>query len=440
VRVSLRLSELLGAGDKPPRGLVSEIEEECQVDRHTVASWLNNTATYVSLDALGRVADYLVSRGVDKELLPGALIGRVPEYFLDALASCRKFDFCLGTRRSAEWGSSDYVMSCDAQLQGRMLTEISNRVYRANGAAAAEPETHEKPGSPGRGDAAAGTQDAGGGPEHAAIADSMSSDQRPVHSLFPEFNLLRGPDRNLTARTSSDDWLKSQKEATTLYESFLEQPSSALIALGSIKVNPLVEVMLARAFDTNPFRTQDTVSKPRDRRCPILFRFRDKDEESLQRDPQPASCCGGLRLAARTPAPRPGIYYESGSGHWQACRWALPSDDVAFVFYAYRPSSVQVEVACGGYSARSTRCLTRKLEEITAHLGKPQFMSESLHVGLYLIAFTFDSKDKDFDPERDDREFGFRVIPLDDKVVCNRVTQKRAPRRRSAAKSAPRKR
>jgi hypothetical protein len=434
MKISLRLAELLGT-DAKTRGVLSRIEDECKVDRHTITSWLNNTALYVSLDALGRVADYLVRHGADKDLLPGALLGRDPEYFWEALASCRKFQFCLGTRTSPQWPGSDYVMSCDAQLQGRMLTEISNRVYRVNGEAATESAGPEDGGAAPPARQATNPQVDGDVPEHAAIADSRSSEQRLVHSLFPEFNLLRGPDRKVTAESASDVWTKSQQRAIKLYESFLAEPSSALIALGSIKVNPLVEVMLARTFATDPFRTQDMVAKPKDRNCPILFRYREKEEDLWERDPQPASCCGGMQIAAKTPAPRAGIYYETETGRWEACGWAPASEDVAFLFYAYRTGNVQVEMACGGFSARATRCLTRKLAEITAQLGKPQFVSESLHVGLYLIAFSFNADDTNYTRHRDDREFDFHVIPLDEKVLLDRLQQKRTPPKRPAART-----
>ena len=401
MKISLRLAEQLGA-DANRHGVLAEVEKHSGVERHTVASWLNNTARYVSLDALGRVADYLVKHGADKDLLPGALLGRDPEYFWDALASCRNLHFCLGTRISPQWPGSDYVMSSDAHLQGRMLTEISNRVYRANGAI--------------------------------AVAEAGGHEQGLAHSLFPEFNLLAGPDRRLTAENASEQWDQSKQAAIKLYESFRAQPSSALIGLASVKVNPLVEVMFAKAFSAKPFVSQDDVAKPGERRCPILFRFRERKDERWARDPQPPSCCGGLRLAAKTPAPRYGIYYETKTGRWEACDWEPASDDVAFLFYAYRPGSVQVEVACGGFSARATRCLTRKLDEITEQLGTPQFISESQHVGLYLIAFRFDPKDKNYTRDRDDREFEFRVIPLDEKVLRGRLERKRAARKRSTAR------
>jgi len=440
MKISLRLAEQLGA-DANRHGVLAEIEKHSGVERHTVASWLNNTARYVSLDALGRVADYLVKRGTEKDLLPGALLGRDPEYFWDALASCKNLHFCLGTRTSPQWPGSDYVMSADAHLQGRMLTEISNRVYRANGAVATESRgaNEEETAQHGierrteRGTEEAIRRENGGGRQPGAVPEAISHEQRLAHSLFPEFNLLPGPDRKLTAENAGDNWLRSKRAATKLYDNFRAQPSSALIALASVKVNPIVEIMLAKAFRTEPFVSQDDVAKPRDRKCPILFRYREKKDERWDRDPQPPSCCGGVRLAAKTRAPRYGIYYETKTGRWEACEWEPASDDVAFLFYAYRPSIVQVEVACGGFSARATRCLTRKLDEITGQLGTPQFVSDSLHVGLYLIKFRFDAGDTDYTRDRDDRECEVDVIRLDEGVLGGRLGQKRAASTRSTA-------
>jgi hypothetical protein len=232
-----------------------------------------------------------------------------------------------------------------------------------------------------------------------------------------------------------------KSKATQLYDEFRREPSSALIALGSIKANPLAEVILAKAFSAVPFVSQDDVARPRERKCPILFRYRDEDDPS-GRDPQPPACCGGLRLAAKTPTPLSGIYYETKTGVWEGCPCDLASDDVAFLFYSYRPSNEQVEVACGGFSARATMCLTRKLTEITGKLGKPQFNSESLRLGLYLIKFSFDRDDKNYTRDRDDRDYTFRVIELDGNVLHDRLDQRQTTRTRATtpAKKPRRKR
>jgi hypothetical protein len=423
MKISVRLAELLG--DKANRrGVKAEIQKECGIERHTVVSWLGNKASYVSLRSLGRVADYLVKRGVNRDILPGALLGRDPEYFWESLATCKRLHFSLGTRMSPQWAGSDYVMSSDALLQGQMLTEISNRVYRANSPAATESRR------PTGGVAEARHNQGDDQPPRAFPGGS--TERQAAHSLFPEFHLLAGPERTMTAQNVGENWGKSKAEAMKLYDEFGQEPSSALIALGSIKVNPLVEVILAKAFSAAPFASQDDVARPRDRKCPILFRYREEDD-LFGHDPQPPACCGGVQLAANTPAPMYGMYYETETGKWEGRPWELASNDVAFLFYAYRPSNVQVQVACGGFSARATKCLARKLEEITRELGKPQFISESLHLGLYLINFAFDSKDENYSRDYDERDCTVDVIPLDAKVLSARLAQKRTTRRRVAA-------
>ena len=236
----------------------------------------------------------------------------------------------------------------------------------------------------------------------------------------------------MTAENLGKNWGKSKARAMKLYDKFNREPSSALIALGSVKANPLVEVILAKAFSAAPFASQDDVATPQDRSCPILFRYREKDNP-FGRDPQPPACCGGVQLAANAPAPLCGMYYETETGQWEGRPWELASNDVAFLFYAYQPNKVQVQVACGGFSARATRRLSRKLKEITRELGKPQFISKSLHMGLYLINFAFDPKDGRYSRDYDDRACDFRVIPLDEEVLSRRLAPKRTARRRTAA-------
>jgi hypothetical protein len=383
MKISLRLAELLGE-DPNRRGLLTEIENECGIERHTVATWINNSAKYISLDALGRVAEYLIKKhGVKRETLPAALLGRDPEHFWEALASCKKLHFYLGTRGSKDWDRSNYVMSSDSILQGQMLSNIAHRFHQSNNG---------------------GTVD-------------NNEDKESIHPFIPDFRLLKGPHRNIKPDDTGENWDEVREKAMEFYHELSKTPTSALIALGSIKANPIVELMLANAFGAIPFVNQDNVAKPRNRDCPIMFRYRDDD-------PQPPACCGGVKLAAKTKAPLFGMYCETDNGEWDGYGWDLPSQDVGFLLYAYWPNNVHVEVACGGFSARATICLAKKLDNITADLGAPQYISQSLHVGLYLIQFTFDPKDKNFTKDRDDRDFNFRVIRLDKEVIRSRLERK----------------
>jgi hypothetical protein len=172
--------------------------------------------------------------------------------------------------------------------------------------------------------------------------------------------------------------------------------------------------MFTQFFPAVPFACQDAVSDPSRRTFPILFRFREKD-------PRPPSCCGGMQLAANTSASQPGIYYATNTGEWKCCPCTPKTDDAAFFFYAYRPHLGQAEIACGGFSSRATHCLTRHLEAITSEFGQPQYISDRLQLGLYVIRFSFKATDTNYDNYRDERECTTDVIRLSKEVICRRV-------------------
>ncbi len=189
------------------------------------------------------------------------------------------------------------------------------------------------------------------------------------------------------------------------------------MVLGSTKVNPVAELCLARVFGAAPFQSQDGVARPKDRSCPLLFRLRDDD-------PKPPSFCSGLRLASNTAANAPGLWYETESGKWEGCVWDPATSDAAFIFYAYWRSAGHAEVVCGGFSGRATSYLTKELEWIVSRLGPPQFISENLEVGLYVIEFKFDPRGTDYGMYHDNRSFDSKVISLAEKVIQRRLKRR----------------
>ena len=74
--------------------------------------------------------------------------------------------------------------------------------------------------------------------------------------------------------------------ARSVYGDFCETAGDkALVCLGSNKSNPVSEMLIARAFNCDPFIPQDGLASAASRSCPIFLRYRDSD-------PQPPSCCG----------------------------------------------------------------------------------------------------------------------------------------------------
>jgi hypothetical protein len=141
------------------------------------------------------------------------------------------------------------------------------------------------------------------------------------------------------------------------------------------------------------------------RSCPLYFRYRDFD-------PAPSSLCGGMHLSGRDKSRQPGIYYETAKGAGDCCPWSEERDDVAYVFYTQRPHLGRVEVACGGFSGRATRCLATRPMCIAPQLWPPQFRSDVLQDGLFLVRFAFRPSPAQADQGEGLREFKHEVIPL----------------------------
>jgi len=419
MKISIRLASLL-EHVRNRRGLIAEIEKYTGIERHTVTGLLNNTVKYVSLDALAKISDYLIAvHGVNPAILPGALLGRDPEWFWEILGSCGQVEFCVGARVSPDWPGAEYVMSTDSRLQGMLLSKLSHWESRQT-----PPESFFK--------------------ENSALPDGRKSGNvsasfprteefpekpfGPIRRQHPRFHLVAAPERHIRPQNLGPQWAEITARAQHVYENS-QQPSSAesslnwqedlgqgraLVALGSVKVNPVVELILAHAFGGAPFVSLDTLPKASLRPCPILFRYRDDD-------PQPPSFCGGTQIAADTPAPQPGIYYEAAPGQWECCPWDTETHDAAFLMYAMYPPRARVEVACGGFSSRATHCLTDKLDEIISALGEPMFSTPQIIFGLYVIEFRFSSEQAAKQPGKEPEPSEYRVLPIPEQVLSRRL-------------------
>jgi hypothetical protein len=373
MKISIRLRQLLGS-DADRHGLIKHIQEKTGIERHTISAILNNRTGKVNMETLSKLCDFLVSDGyVPEEMLPGALLGRDPERFWDLLASCQLIHICVGARQAKEWPGVDYVISTDSCLQGVLLSKVSQLKY-----------------------------------------GSRVDEAQPVgERLLSYFHQVTAPIRHATPEHPGPGWGKVCEEAETVYRGISANiEKRALVTLGSIKVNPVVEVMLARAFSARPFSVQHPVLVS-ERSCPIFFRYRDDD-------PRPPSCIGGTELSSDVDSPNPGIYYESAEGHWQ-CALSDASHDAAFLFYCNKRAAGIVEVACGGFSARATGLLTQHLESIASRLGTPQYLAPHLHLGLYVIEFTDKAKDRAAGSTSPNEEWEFQIVPVGKRGIQRRL-------------------
>lgn len=386
MRYSFRLAELVGHMPDPRKrpGTIKEIVEHTGLDRHQVAALLKNEVKYIPLKALSRLCDYLVERGyVQADQLPGALFSVEPENFWELLARRRRLELCVGVRRAdpGDWPEGAWVVASDSVLLGELLNGVSTL----------------------------------GGTRHHRIAtpDGLGS-RGPSTAPHPEHlkqTLVWSPGQG-----TREEVIERAKE---VYDDFSKSGSDkALVAMGSIKSNPVVELMFAEAFGCEPFKSQDDVATPKKRLCPFFLRFRDHD-------PHPDSCSGGLRLAKSTASEEPGLYYETAKGEWAHCSWDAPEHDAALVFYVHRESQGRLEMALSGFSGRATRQLAKTLAARAEDFWPPVYEGHGMQIGAFIVQYTFppQTEPQTDDLLRTDIVANTKIIPIDGKVIERRMEQ-----------------
>lgn len=338
MRYEFRLAELLGhTPDRRKRpGTIKAIVEYTGLDRHQVASLLKNEAKYIPLEALSRLCDYLVEHGyASAQELPGALFAVKAEHFWELLARRRKLEICVGVRRpdGDDNPETAWIVASDAVLMGEVLNGVTTL----------------------------------GGTDKLAHSQLHTRDL-PTHPELLKQTLVWSPgivDANQAIARSS-----------TVYESFTSTSGDkALICLGSVKSNPIVEIATAEIFGATPFQSEDGVEKASDRRCPFFLRYRDHD-------PHLPCASAGVRLSKTEDAAEPGIYYESDGG-----KWLYAGQDAALVFYIYRESLGRLEMILSGFSGRATRLLARTLANRGEEFWPPAYQANFLQVGAFIVQY-----------------------------------------------------
>lgn len=378
MRYSFRLSELLGHVPDPRKrpGTIKAIVEYTGLDRHQVAALLKNEVKYIPMKALSRLCDYLIEYGyVSADQLPGALFAVEPEHFWELLARRQRLELCLGVRTDGPDSSfeSAWVVASDSVLLGELLNGVSTL---------------------------------GGTAKH------QSTQQQPsVLTPHPEHlkqSLVWSP-----GQMANEDVIL---RAHDVYDQFAGPGGDkALISLGSIKSNPVAELILAEAFGCEPFRSQSDVAGPHERACPFFLRFR-------QHDPHPESCSGGIQLSLNDDTTSPGIYFETADGDWKYCGWNQPEHDSALVFYVHRESQGRLEMVLGGFSGRATRLLAKTLASRAEGFWPPIYSRHGIQVGAFIVQYTFATEDAaSRDLLRTDLVAGTKIIPLDTEVIARRL-------------------
>ncbi len=382
MRYSFRLAELLGHVPDPRKrpGTIKAIVEYTGLDRHQVASLLKNEVKYIPMQALSRLCDYLIEYGyVSADQLPGALFAVEPEHFWELLARRRRLEMCLGVRRGEEpeWLAGAWVVASDSVLLGELLNGVSSL---------------------------------GGTAKH---LQREQGGAYAVRSLVPHPEHLR---QSLVWSPGQVPLEEVIARAREVYDNFcIPGSDQALICVGSMKSNPVAELILASAFGCDPFVSVDHVAHAHERACPFFLRYRPED-------PHPPSCAGGVRLSQADASAAPGIYFETPDRTWQYCGWDQPTRDTALVFYIHRESQGRLEMVLGGYSGRATRLLARTLSNGAEGFWPPIYSRHGIQVGAFIVTYTItEEENRQVDLLRTDLTAAPTIIPLDHDVIARRL-------------------
>ncbi len=384
MQYSFRLAELLGHIPDPRKrpGTIKAIVEYTGLDRHQVAALLKNEVKYIPLKALSRLCDYLIENGhASAEQLPGALFSVEPENFWELLARRKRLEMCVGVRRDvAENSDVSFVVAADSVLLGELLNGVTTL---------------------------GGT---------AKLKKSDTNGHVPAANIeIPQPDHLKQSLVWSPGQASNEEVIR---RAELVYNEFSESKGDkALIGIGSTKSNPTVEIILARAFNCDPFASQDNVEQPTDRALPFFLRYRD-------RDPHPDSCVGGLKLSRSTSDTTPGIYFEQSDGSWEQFTADKPNEEVAFVFFVHRESQGRLEMVLGGFSGRATRLLARSLATRAEDFWPPQYEMQGMQIGAFIVQFDMPPSKKETDILRVDLVATSTVTPIPVEAIQRRLNKK----------------
>lgn len=379
MRYAFRLAELLGhTPDRRKRpGTIKSIVEHTGLDRHQVASLLKNEAKYIPLDALSKLCGYLIDHGyATADQLPGALFSVNAENFWELLARRGDIEIVLGVRQNApDNPESASVVASDSVLFGELLNGVST---------------------------------VGGAAKHqTSDEDDENATTVPAPDRLQQ-TLVWSP-----GQVTLED---ARARATEVFDGFVDaQGDRGIICIGSVKSNPVVELVFADAFGCTPFVTEDDVDDVSARSCPFFLRYRDSD-------PKPDGASAGTRLSKNEDAPEPGFYYEKDDGTWEYA--GGEGQDTALVFYLFREALGRLDMVLSGFSGRATRLLAKTIAIRGEEFWPPVYEEGGLQMGAFLVRYD----NADTQPSRDDLLYNpggaAEIMPLSRKAISKRMARR----------------
>jgi hypothetical protein len=331
--VNIRLKEVLRSIDKDSHGVIQEIARALHVDRHKVSDLYNNRAKTVSLDLLGRIAEWLDVQGVPSNELLGELFGMQPSRLWEAIGASDTIVFYLGENRQTKVPAAAWrwISLRDAATSGRFIQQLS--------------------------------------------AHGQNGQKRP------EFRYQYVPFRHEGDKyDTAQEPLKSDiSRARGIYDAMCrKRHGQAKILVGSQRVNYLLEFWLADLFRCKPF-----VEPKKRPRMPFFFVYR-------QYDRHVPSCFGGPQNPfRRKDADVCGVHYLTRRDRWATEAWERGKTDAGLIIMVHDPRVKSIEMGVFGFTGITTEAMGDALV-----FNQDQFwpLSPSIkgrNIGVFVCSFDY---------------------------------------------------
>ncbi len=361
MEIEIRLRNVLEKNNLVHHGIIQQIANDpsVEVNRHTIAKFYHNSVRNISLDALGKICEWLSVQGVPADELPGALFGTRPSELWQAIAMQGRVTIYLGEYQQTEPPAAAWrwIARRDAAVAANFVQELSN-------------------------------------------ASETGTSPPQVRLEYVPFRWDTKID-DLAKSPLVDDIKKAKKIFSRMRASSSHHTS---ILIGSQRVNYLLEFLVADLFGCTPFSQAKKGPV-----VPFYLVYRDRDRKVI-------SCFGGVKNPYhRKSAAVSGIHYLSKQG-WITCPWKENKQDVGIIITLHDPGTGAIVVAVFGFSGRATDAVGKQLL-----LSKDRFWSSLVkvrgkEVGIFICSFELDESSQ-VDEDEEPRIKNLNIISLNEKIL-----------------------
>jgi hypothetical protein len=343
MRIEIKLQGLLRHYGllKPDIFSFVKVEKEAGIARKVVSGLYYNRRERITMNQLGRLCQWLHSKGVPAEDLPGALFRFYASGLLSVLCAASRVKIFLGDylQRAGSHIPKFWVSWADSEVASTFVELLS-------GAQSAEPRPTASRSSPGG-----------------------SNGLRFEFVLVPSHEAPFGE-----APGSGRPTPESTKPARQIFRAMRDDKiPTTNILVGSQRANLLMELFVADLAGCKPF----TETRGR---LPFY----------LYREPSPASvipsCFGGPDLPAGCPdCGKYGIYFRRNGRGWELCP-SVPNEADAGIVIVRRDLGLgRTELAVFGCSAQATRAMGALFRQNPDQFWGPmQRLKGGIEAGVYV--------------------------------------------------------